>query len=65
MIFHDVSPFTDAAADQDGTFMLPVTDHGTEINPIVQDAIQSAILGMTTPEAALKDANSKVNSLFR
>ncbi|MEK8168900.1 sugar ABC transporter substrate-binding protein [Streptomyces sp. M19] len=62
---HDVHVFTDALADKDGTFMLPVTEHGTEINPIVQDAVQSAILGTSRPEAALKKANDKVNDLFK
>ncbi|MBT2410673.1 sugar ABC transporter substrate-binding protein [Streptomyces sp. ISL-12] len=60
----DVRVFTDAAAAKDGTFLLPVTERGTEIGPIVQDAIQSAILGQTTPEAALKSANDKVNGLL-
>ncbi|WP_329126851.1 ABC transporter substrate-binding protein [Streptomyces sp. NBC_01465] len=62
---HDVSVFTDAAAAKNGTFMLPVTDHGTEINPLVQDAIQSVMLGRAQPDAALKDVNDKVNGLFK
>ncbi|MFD4555380.1 ABC transporter substrate-binding protein [Streptomyces sp. NPDC058469] len=61
----DVSAFTDAAATKDGTFQLPVTEHGTEINPLVQDAIQSVILGRAQPQAALKSANEKVNGLFK
>ncbi|WP_399880650.1 ABC transporter substrate-binding protein [Streptomyces sp. BBFR51] len=60
----DVHVFTDAAAAEDGTFLLPITENGTEIGPIVQDAIQSAILGQTSPEEALKAANDKVNALF-
>ncbi|MFF5563040.1 ABC transporter substrate-binding protein [Streptomyces sp. NPDC012623] len=62
---HDVDVFTDAAASEEDTFMLPVTEHGTEINPIVQDAVQSVILGRAQPEAALKEANDKVNGLFK
>ncbi|MFD7711899.1 ABC transporter substrate-binding protein [Streptomyces sp. NPDC059785] len=62
---HDVHVFTDAVAAKDGTFLLPVTEHGTEIGPVVQDAIQSVILGKAQPEAALKSANDKVNALFK
>ena len=58
----DVHAFTDAA---ENTFLLPITEHGTEINPIVQDAIQSAVLGSAETGAALKEANDKVNALFK
>ena len=58
----DVHAFTDAA---ENTFLLPITEHGTEINPIVQDAIQSAVLGSAETGAALKEANDKVNNLFK
>ncbi|SDJ56136.1 ABC transporter substrate-binding protein [Streptomyces indicus] len=61
----DVTAFTDAAASKDGTFLLPVTEHGTEINPLVQDAVQSVILGQTGAESALKSVNDKVNGLFK
>lgn len=60
----DVSVFTDAAAAKDGTFLLPITERGTEIGPIVQDAIQSAILGQTSTEEAMRTANDKVNALL-
>jgi multiple sugar transport system substrate-binding protein len=60
---HDVSVFTDVTAAE--TFPLPVTEHGTEINSLVQDAIQSVILGQAQPQKALKDANDKVNALFK
>lgn len=61
----DVKVFTEEAADADGTFLLPVTDHGSEISTIVQDAIQSAVLGQDSPKNALKKANDKVNGLFK
>ncbi|MFJ8820763.1 ABC transporter substrate-binding protein [Streptomyces sp. NPDC102467] len=61
----DVHVFTDAVADKNSTFQLPVTEHGTEIGPIVQEAIQSAILGRVKPQSALKSANDKVNGLFK
>ncbi|ANZ41591.1 sugar-binding protein [Lentzea guizhouensis] len=59
----DVHAFTDAAKRD--TFLLPVTEHGTEINTTVQDAIQSAVLGTAKTEDVLKDANTKVNALFK
>ncbi|MBC9712676.1 sugar ABC transporter substrate-binding protein [Streptomyces sp. TRM66268-LWL] len=61
----DISAFTDIAADKNSTFMLPVTEHGTEINPLVQDAVQSVILGQAEPGPALKSVNEKVNGLFK
>ncbi|WP_320776365.1 sugar ABC transporter substrate-binding protein [Streptomyces sp. CRN 30] len=61
----DVSVFTDAAATEGGTFLLPITDNGTEIGPIVQDAVQSAILGQTPTEEAMKTANDKVDALLQ
>ncbi|KIF71654.1 sugar-binding protein [Streptomyces sp. AcH 505] len=61
----DVHVFTDAAAAKNGTFLLPVTEHATEISPLVQDAIQSVILGKAQPGPALKSANDKVNGLFK
>ncbi|GHH39103.1 ABC transporter substrate-binding protein [Lentzea cavernae] len=59
----DVHAFTEAAKKD--TFLLPVTEHGTELNPIVQDAIQSVVLGDAQAADALKEANNKVNALFK
>ncbi|MCS7477098.1 ABC transporter substrate-binding protein [Umezawaea endophytica] len=59
----DVHAFIDAAKKD--PFLLPVTDHGTEINTVVQDTIQSVILGSTKADAALTEANNKVNALFK
>lgn len=61
----DVHVFTDEAAAPDGTFFLPVTDHGNEVSQAVQDAIQSAILGQTDAASALKKANDTVNAMFK
>ncbi|WP_026245509.1 MULTISPECIES: sugar ABC transporter substrate-binding protein [unclassified Streptomyces] len=61
----DVHVFTDAANDKDVTFQLPVTEHGTEISTLVQDAIQSVVLGQAKPGPALKGANDKANALFK
>jgi multiple sugar transport system substrate-binding protein len=61
----DVHVFTDEAAAPGGTFFLPITDHGNEVSQAVQDAIQSAILGQTSPADALKKANDQVNGLLK
>jgi multiple sugar transport system substrate-binding protein len=61
----DVSAFTDVAKAPGGTFFLPMTEHGNEINQIVQDAIQSSVLGQTDSATALKKANDQVNALFK
>jgi multiple sugar transport system substrate-binding protein len=61
----DVHVFTDEAAATDGTFILPITDHGTEISQTVQDTIQSIILGQTDAATGLKKANDTVNQMFR
>ncbi|MFF5076444.1 ABC transporter substrate-binding protein [Actinoplanes sp. NPDC000266] len=61
----DVSVFTEEAAAPGGTFFLPITDHGNEISQIVQDAIQSIVLGQAPSSSeALKKANDQVNNLF-
>jgi len=61
----DVHAFTDQAKASGGTFFLPITDHGNEISQIVQDAIQSVVLGQAQPADALKKANTQVNALFK
>jgi multiple sugar transport system substrate-binding protein len=60
----DVHVFTDEAKAPGGTFFLPITDHGNEVSQIVQDAIQSVMLGQSDAPAALKKANDAVNALF-
>ena len=61
----DVQAFIDEAQAAGGTFFLPVTEHGNEISQIVQDAIQSSVLGQTDSATALKKANDQVNALFK
>jgi multiple sugar transport system substrate-binding protein len=61
----DVHMFTDEAAAANGTFFLPITDHGNEISQTVQDAIQSVILGQSDAASALKKANDTVNAMFQ
>ena len=61
----DVHVFTDEASAPGGTFFLPITDHGNEVSQIVQDAIQSTVLGQSEPAAALKKSNDQVNGLLQ
>ncbi len=61
----DVQVYVDYTKTPDGTFLLPITDHGTEISQIVQDAMQTVVQGQAAPDAALKKANQQVNDLFR
>jgi multiple sugar transport system substrate-binding protein len=60
----DVHVFTDEAKAPGGTFLLPVTDHGSEISQTVQDAIQSIVLGQSDAASALTKANGTVNQMF-
>jgi len=61
----DVQPFIEQAQAPGGTFFLPITDHGNEISQIVQDAIQSSVLGQSDSATALKKANDQVNALLK
>ncbi|MCU7730675.1 sugar ABC transporter substrate-binding protein [Actinoplanes sp. KI2] len=61
----DVHVFTDEATAPNGTFVLPITDHGNEVSQTVQDAIQSVVLGQAPAADALKKANDQVNALFK
>ncbi|MBG0563801.1 ABC transporter substrate-binding protein [Actinoplanes aureus] len=61
----DVQPFIDEAQAPNGTFFLPITDHGKEVSQIVQDAIQSSVLGQSDSASALTKANEQVNALFK
>ncbi|OPG03732.1 sugar ABC transporter substrate-binding protein [Microbispora sp. GKU 823] len=60
----DVHAYLDPTKTPGGTFLLPITDHGNEVSQIVQDAIQSVILGQAGAADALKKANDQVNALF-
>jgi multiple sugar transport system substrate-binding protein len=62
---HDVQPFIAQAQAPGGTFFLPITDHGNEVSQIVQDAIQSSVLGQSDSATALKKANDQVNALLK
>jgi multiple sugar transport system substrate-binding protein len=61
----DVSAYTDEALDPNGTFLFPITDHGSEISTIMTPVMDSIMLGQAKAADALKDANQKVNVLFQ
>lgn len=61
----DVSAFTDQATEKDGTFLFPVTDHASEIQAIMQPALESVLLGKSDAKTALTKANADVNALFQ
>jgi multiple sugar transport system substrate-binding protein len=60
----DVRMFVEQADAKDGTFLLPVSDHGDEINQLVATAMEEVWLGQKEAAPALKAANEKVNALF-
>ena len=62
----DVSAFTTLALDPNGTFLFPITDHGSDVSNIMGPVMDSILLGETTDIAgALKAANEQVNALFK
>ncbi|MDF2707133.1 MAG: extracellular solute-binding protein [Nonomuraea muscovyensis] len=60
----DVRVFVEEAEAADGTFLLPVSDHGDEINQIVSSALEEVWLGRKDAQTALTAANQQVNALF-
>ncbi|GAA2310298.1 sugar ABC transporter substrate-binding protein [Nonomuraea roseoviolacea subsp. roseoviolacea] len=60
----DVSAFTSQADAPGGTFLLPVSDHGDEIDQIVGTAMEEVWLGQKDARTALTAANQRVNALF-
>jgi len=61
----DVSAYTDQAAQKDGTFLFPITDHASDVDKIMTDAEDNIALGKTDAASALKAANDEVNKLFQ
>ncbi|MCW5850767.1 MAG: sugar ABC transporter substrate-binding protein [Anaerolineae bacterium] len=61
----DVSAFTEEGLDNNVTFLFPITDNGAQISNIMDPLMDSIMLGQAEPAAALKDANAKVNALFK
>jgi multiple sugar transport system substrate-binding protein len=61
----DVSAFTTVANTPGATFLFPIADKASEVSSIMQAAMDSIFLGKTTAVNALREANAKVNALFR
>ena len=60
----DVSAFTAQALDPEGTFIYPITDHGSEVTAIMGPVMDSIRLGEVSAADALPAANAEVNALF-
>ncbi|GEM46168.1 ABC transporter substrate-binding protein [Deinococcus cellulosilyticus] len=61
----DVSAFTKTAKAKGSTFLFPITDNASQINSIMTTALENVFLGKTPAAEALKEANQKVNALFK
>jgi multiple sugar transport system substrate-binding protein len=61
----DVSAYTELALDPNGTFLFPITDHGSEISSIMGPVMDSIMLGQAKAADVLKSANDQVNALFK
>jgi len=61
----DVNAYTDEALDPKGTFLFPITDHGSEVQNIMQPTMDSIFLMKATAADALKAAADQVNALFK
>lgn len=60
----DVSAFTDIAATEGGTYLIPMTENGTEIRDILQPVLQDIFDGVVTAQDALPPINEEINALF-
>jgi multiple sugar transport system substrate-binding protein len=58
----DASAFATMAKEQ--TFLMPIADHGAQVDALMNGAIESVLLGKQTAGPALKDANAKANALL-
>lgn len=61
----DVSAFTDIAATPDGTYLLPMTDHGSEIYNLVAPVLQNIFDGVSPAADVLPAMNEQINALFK
>lgn len=60
----DVSAFTGIAGTEGGTYLLPMTEHGTEVRDILQPVLQDIFDGVATAQDALPQINEEINALF-
>ena len=61
----DVSAYTDEANDPTATFLFPIADKASEVTAIMGPTMDSIMLGQAKAADALKDANGKVNAVFK
>jgi len=61
----DTSAFTIEAAAKDGTYLLPMTDHGSEIASLVQPVLQDIFDGKSQAADVLPPLNDQINALFQ
>ncbi len=61
----DVSAFVEEAKDPQGTFFLPITDHGSDVVRILRASFDSIFLGGADVKTNLKAANQEIHSLFQ
>ena len=53
------------AMSKEQTFLTPIGDNASQIDEIMKNGIESVLLGKQPAAAAMKDANEKVNKLFK
>jgi len=60
----DVSAFQNIRAEKNSTYLLPVTDHITDITNMLGPVLQDIFDGKTTAKDALPKINDQINALF-
>ena len=61
----DSSVFVNQAKAKGGTFLFPITDAAAQVNDIMTSTMQRVFLGQAKAADVFKDANAKVNALFK
>jgi multiple sugar transport system substrate-binding protein len=61
----DVTAFTDEAANKANTYLLPMTDHGSDIASLVAPVLQDIFDGKVKAADALPALNKSINDLFK
>src|SRR5579859_3374476 len=60
----DVSAFTQEAAAKQNTYLLPMTDHLSDITNMLQPVLQDIFDGKVQAKDALPKINAQINALF-
>ena len=61
----DASAFTDIAAKPGATYLLPITDHGSEVTNLANPVLQDIFDGKSKSADALPKLNTDINALFK